>query len=479
MPYLQSNFLNAILNKLGHEPTLGQRELAGRLAAYIFTPPEPGRHLMFMLKGYAGTGKTSMIGALVNSLPELRKKAVLLAPTGRAAKVLAQYSGLPAHTIHRKIYFHTHRPDGSMVMVLRKNTHQNTLFIVDEASMIQNEMAPAEVSSFASRNLLDDLIDYVYSSNCRLMLCGDTAQLPPVGMNISPALDPEMLKAAYSLNLHQFELTEVVRQEQESGILHNATHLRTILKKDKPAPPFFALRDYKDIKRISGNELEDALNHSLYSKGTESCVVITRTNKRANLFNRAIRSRILYRDHDVGAGDLMMVVKNNYFWLSPESEAGFIANGDSLEILRVKRTEEMYGFLFADANIRLMDYPGEPELEVKLLLSTLDTEAPALTSQKSRELFEEIMKDYQDLPSRKERMEKMRQNPYFHALQVKFAYALTCHKTQGGQWQDVFIDQGFLPDDRINHEFMRWLYTALTRATKTVFLVNFEDKFFA
>jgi len=478
MPFLQSEFLNAILNKLGHEPTQGQRDLAGRLATYIFTPPEPGRHLMFMLKGYAGTGKTSMISALVRSLPELRKKAVLLAPTGRAAKVLAQYSEMPAHTIHRKIYFHTHRPDGSMVMALRKNLHQNTLFIVDEASMLQNEMAPSEVSSLAGRNLLDDLIEYVYSSNCRLMLCGDTAQLPPVGMSISPALDPGLLKAAYSVNLHQFELTEVVRQEQESGILHNATNLRTILKKDKPEPPFFALRDFKDIRRINGNDLEEALNHSLYAKGTESCVVITRTNKRANLFNRAIRSRILYRDHEAGAGDLMMVVKNNYFWLAPESEAGFIANGDSLEILRVKRTEEMYGFLFADANIRLMDYPGEPEMEVKLLLSTLDTEAPALTQQQSRDLFDEIMKDYHDLPSRKERLEKLRSNPYFHALQVKFAYALTCHKTQGGQWEDVFIDQGFLPDDRINHEFLRWLYTALTRATRNVFLINFEDKFF-
>jgi exodeoxyribonuclease V len=474
----QTEFAGAILKNLPHIPTKGQQTLAELLADFIFARSDGKRHLMFLLKGYAGTGKTSMISSLVRTLPQQGKKTVLLAPTGRAAKVLSHYSGKPAFTIHRKIYMHQTLPNGGIKITLRQNLHKNTLFIVDEASMIQGQSENSDLSLFSSRNLLDDLIDYVYSSNCRLLLAGDTAQLPPVGMDISPALDPQLLKAAYPLQLDSYELTEVVRQEKESGILFNATLLRQNLKSENFKPPFFHLKKFEDIIRISGQELEDALNHSIYSKGVESTVVVTRSNKKANLFNREVRNRILFRDQEITAGDLIMVVKNNYFWLQQDSATGFIANGDTIEILKVSKVEEMYGFRFADVFARLVDYPEEPELEIKILLDTLASESASLSQEENRKLFEEVMKDYEDVPSRTKRFEELRNNPYFNALQVKFAYALTCHKTQGGQWEDVFIDQGYLPDDRMNREYLRWLYTALTRATRRVYLVNFNDNLF-
>jgi exodeoxyribonuclease V len=475
----QHEFARSVLSHLPHSPTPGQQSLAEALAKFIFSRSDGRQHLMFLLKGYAGTGKTSMISSLVRTLPLQGKKTVLLAPTGRAAKVLSQYSGKPAFTIHRKIYMHQFMPNGGVRITLRTNLHKNTLFIVDEASMIQSEAAASEQGLFSSRNLLDDLIEYVYSSNCRLLLAGDTAQLPPVGLDVSPALDAQLLKASYPLQLDSFELTEVVRQEKDSGILHNATLLRQKLSVDDFKAPFFHLNQFEDIARIGGNELEDALSNSILSKGIESTVVVTRSNKRANLFNREVRNRILFRDHDIAAGDLMMVVKNNYFWLPQESQAGFIANGDTIEILRVKKQESLYGFSFADAQVRLTDYPEEPELELKLLLNTLDSESPSLSQEENRRLFDEVMLDYESIPTRRERLMQLHSNPYFNALQIKFAYALTCHKTQGGQWDDVFIDQGYLPDDRLNREFLRWLYTAVTRATKRVYLVNFNDNLFA
>lgn len=474
----EKEFAAAILKNLSHVPTQGQENLAAMLARFIFSRSADHRHILFLLKGYAGTGKTSMISSLVRSLPLLGKKSVLLAPTGRAAKVIAHYSGHPAFTIHRKIYMHQSMPDGSIRVILRLNQHKNTLFIVDEASMIQNENS-TDGGIFASRNLLDDLISYVYSSNCRLLLSGDTAQLPPVGLDESPALDLNYLNATYTLHLSTFELTEVVRQEKESGILANATSLRQQLKTGKYSPPFFHIKGYDDVIRISGHELEDTLNNSIHSKGIESTVVVTRSNKRANLFNREVRNRILFRDLEVQAGDLMMVVKNNYFWLPAESQAGFIANGDTIEILRVYKIKELYGFRFAEVQIRLTDYPDEPSPDVKILLSTLTSESAALTQEENRKIFEEVMQDYAGIPSRKRRLEQLRINPYFNALQVKFAYALTCHKTQGGQWEDVFVDQGFLSEGGMNREYLRWLYTAVTRATRRVYLVNFSDESFA
>lgn len=475
----EKEFAAAILKNLPHTPTQGQENLATLIARYIFFRSEDPRHIMFLLRGYAGTGKTSMISSMVRSLPLLGKKSVLLAPTGRAAKVIAQYSGHQAFTIHRKIYMHQVQPNGSIRVTLRVNQHKNTVFIVDEASMIQSENAGNDGGIFASRNLLDDLITFVYSSNCRLLLSGDTAQLPPVGLDESPALDINYLNATYPLQLSTFELTEVVRQEKESGILANATALRQKLKAEKYDPPFFHLKKHDDVIRINGHELEDALNNSIHSKGIESTVVVTRSNKRANLFNREVRSRILFRDLEVQAGDLMMVVKNNYFWLPPESPVGFIANGDTIEILRVLKIKELYGFRFAEVQIRLVDYPDEPHLDLKIILNTLTSESAALTQEENRKLFEEVMQDYESIPSRQQRFQQLRINPYFNALQVKFAYALTCHKTQGGQWEDVFVDQGFLPEGGLNREYLRWLYTAVTRSTKRVYLVNFGDESFA
>lgn len=473
----EKEFAAAILKNLPHAPTQGQENLATLVARYVFSRSEDSRHIMFLLQGYAGTGKTSMISSLVQSLPLLGKKSVLLAPTGRAAKVIAQYSDHPALTIHRKIYMHQVQSNGTIRVTLRVNQHKNTLFIVDEASMIQNENS-TDNGVFASRNLLDDLITYVYSSNCRLLLSGDKAQLPPVGLDESPALDLNYLNAKYPLHLSTFELTEVVRQEKESGILAIATSLRQKLKTEKYDPPFFRLKNYNDVIRINGHELEDALNNSIHSKGIESTVVVTRSNKRANLFNREVRSRILFRDLEVQTGDLMMVVKNNYFWLPAESQAGFIANGDTIEILRVHKIKELYGFRFADVQVRLTDYPDEPSLEVKILLNTLASESAALMQEENRKLFEEVMQDYENIPSKQQRFQQLRKNPYFNALQVKFAYALTCHKTQGGQWEDVFVDQGFVPEGSMNREYFRWLYTAVTRATRRVYLVNFSDESF-
>lgn len=474
----QAEFAKSILNHLSHHPTAGQIALADSLSKFIFSRSDGQQHIMFLLKGYAGTGKTSMISSLVRTLPLLGKKTVLLAPTGRAAKVLTQYSGKQAFTIHRKIYLHQAMTNGGIRITLRKNLHKNTLFIVDEASMIQNENTANDAGDFSTRNLLNDLIDYVYSSNCRLLFSGDTAQLPPVGLDISPALDPKILNTSYPLQLDAFELTEVVRQEQDSGILFNATLLRKKLKAREYTPAYFQISKFSDIIRINGNDLEDALGESILSKGVESTVIVTRSNKRANLFNREVRNRILFREQDIAASDLMMVVKNNYFWLPQESQTGFIANGDIIEVLSVKKTEEMYGFHFAQVYARLVDYPEEPEMELKLMLNTLDTESASLAKHENKKFFDEVMKDYESIPNRTKQLQQLRENPYFNALQVKFAYALTCHKTQGGQWENVFIDQGYLHEDGLNREFMRWLYTAITRATKRVYLVNFNENLF-
>jgi len=457
-------------------PTEGQEQLIQQLSSFILDNDPAG---LFLLKGYAGTGKTTLVSALVNVLPIVKKKSVLLAPTGRAAKVLASYSGKQAHTIHRYIYFITTDQSGKFKMVLKKNKHKDTIFIVDEASMIPDGLSMQQYAAKA-RSLLEDLFNFVYSDdgNCKLILIGDSAQLPPVGLDISPALDEDYLKTSFRTNLHPFELKEVVRQSLESGILANATKIRNLLREEKYQPPFFSLKNFKDIKRIDGQELEDALNTAYSNFGPENTIVITRSNKRANIYNQQIRYRILFREEEVSSGDLMMVVKNNYFWLPEKSVAGFIANGDVIEILRITKIEEIYGFQFADVMIRLLDYPDEPDMEVKIILDTLMAESPALSKSENNRLFEEVMKDYEEIPSRRKRLDKLKENPYFNALQVKFSYALTCHKTQGGQWDQVFIDQAYFNENMLNREFLRWLYTATTRASEQLYLINFEESFF-
>lgn len=461
-----------------YDPTEGQDKLLGELAVFL-TISWRQQNALFVLRGFAGTGKTTVVKALVDVLPKIGKRTALLAPTGRAAKVLTSYTRKEANTIHRKIYFARTNKDGLIELKLQTNYHKHTLFIVDEASMIQHAMS-AEGALFSARNLLDDLFQFVYGGeNCRMLFIGDTAQLPPVGLDHSPALDHEFLKRAFHLNLDTFELTEVVRQAKESGILVNATLVRQQIQNQKVEFPVFSISGYKDVCRLNGQDLEDSLNDAWSGSQKQNSVVICRSNKRANIYNREIRRRILFFEEEISSGDFLMVVKNNYFWLPLESSAGFVANGDIVELLRIRNVEELYGFRFADVTIRFLDYPEEKEIDVKIILDTLMSESAALTQADNNRLFQAVMADFQDIPSRRERMEKVKASPYFNALQVKFAYALTCHKTQGGQWDTVFIDQGYLTDQMLNLEFLRWLYTAVTRATKKLFLINFEDRFFS
>jgi len=472
-----NEFREAIGRHFPYSPTGGQSELVNMLAEFIGS--SYNERQVFVLKGYAGTGKTTIISALVKTLPLLQIDSVLLAPTGRAAKVLASYSNTPAYTIHKKIYMPRTASNGSLTLRLLTNKHVNTVFIVDEASMISGQSAQGDSAFFGSRNLLDDLVEYVFEGvNCRLLLIGDTAQLPPVGSALSPALDTKWLSQTYNMNIRSYELTEVVRQALQSGILANATTLRGKITEKNAAFPFFGSNSLNDVKRVEGSELEDILNIAYSRYGAENVVIVTRSNKRANLYNREIRNRILFREDELAAGDQLMVVRNNYFWLSAESKAGFVANGDIVEIKRIRKLESLYGFRFADVTLRMIDYPDEPEIDARLMLDTLASETPALPMEESRRLFDEVMLDYSDIPQHRIRMEMVKSNPYFNALQVKYAYALTCHKTQGGQWDAVFIDHGYLADGQVDIELIRWLYTAVTRASQMVYFVNFQERFF-
>lgn len=464
-----AQFKQALLSSFSFTPTPDQNELIDKLGDFICT--DSGRDL-FIIRGYAGTGKTKIIADLSKVLPTFKKRSVLLAPTGRAARVLSNYAQRPAQTIHRKIYKKEVSPEGGIVFSLAPNLHKHTVFIVDEASMIGESGAEGSYN-----NLLSDLLEYVFSGeNCKLILSGDTAQLPPVGTPLSPALNAAFLKKNYYLNIGQSELRNVVRQKDISGVLLNATNIRVHLLQD--SKDFPKIETGPDVIRLQGNELEDALNDAYRNYGYEDTMVVCRSNKRANAFNQQIRYRIKWQENELSSGDLMMVVKNNYTWLGENSKTDFIANGDGLEILKVKKIREMYGFRYAEVDCRLLDFPDEKELSGMIMLDTLNSEAPALTQEQSRKLFETIMLDYADEPTKGRRFALLRQNPYYNALQVKFSYAVTCHKAQGGQWPCVFIDQGYFTDDMLNTEYLRWLYTAFTRATEKVYLVNFSEKFF-
>lgn len=463
-----------LLNKyFPHEPTHDQEKLFSVFSQFLV---DPSSDKIFLLKGYAGTGKTSFVQSVVALLPALRRRSILLAPTGRAAKVLSSYAQKKALTIHKKIYFTAMDKSGFMVTRLKENLHTKTLFIVDEASMISgqsNDMA------FAHQDLLADLIEYVYAGqNCHLLLIGDTAQLPPVHLKMSPALDIEKLKDYFLFDFYQFELKEVVRQAQDSGILYNATQIRLQIDKEEINTPLFERKNFSDAIRIEGTELQEALNDAYSEFGEENVVIITRSNKRANIYNREVRNRILFKENKVEAGDLMMVVRNNYFWLEEKSQAGFIANGDIIEIVQLRGYQDLYGFEFAEVEVQLIDYPEEPSFNCMLLLNTLTSESPSLTYEENNMLFQEVMKDYYDLQTKKARVDAVKNNKHFNALQVKFANALTCHKTQGGQWDVVFLEQPWIPDDKIDVETARWFYTAITRATQKLYLVNFKDLYF-
>ncbi|CAN5417084.1 ATP-binding domain-containing protein [soil metagenome] len=472
----QEEFSKILLQSFPFEVTSGQRSLFTMLSEFMLNV---NSDQIFVLRGYAGTGKTTIVSSLVKSLPALNAKTFLLAPTGRAAKVLSNYTGKQAFTIHKKIYYRKPENSGGMAFTLQQNLHTDTLFIVDEASMISNTGGLNASGTFGGGSLLDDLISYVFNgNNCKLLFIGDTAQLPPVGLDVSPALDVDFLKASYSFQATEFELTEVVRQSENSGILSNATTIRNQIKEQENQKPHFNVSDFKDIVRLGGDELEDALN-SAYSKyGAEETMVICRSNKRANIFNQQIRARIRWQENELSTGDFMMVVKNNYFWLPQESKAGFIANGDIVELMSIGKIQEMHGFRFADVRMRMIDYPDEPELETRLLLDTIMSEAPALSQEDNKRLYESVSADYGDIADKRMRLKKVKEDGFFNALQVKFAYAVTCHKAQGGQWPCVFVEQGYLTDEMLNTEYLRWLYTAISRASEKLYLVNFNKDFF-
>ena len=468
---IQTYLGQQIKTNFPYKPTFEQENVVKMLADFLFSRKSEG---LFLLKGYAGTGKTSLIGALVKTLDQLEQKCILLAPTGRAAKVFSHYAGHPAYTIHKKIYRQRSFSNEMDNFSINENLHQHTLFIVDEASMIANDGLSG--SMFGTGRLLDDLIQYVYSGQgCRLMLIGDTAQLPPVGEEESPALSADALKG-YGLEVYEAMLTEVVRQLHDSGILWNATELRRYIAEDDFFTlPMIKVEDFPDVKVIPGNELIEAINDSYDHVGMDETIVVCRSNKRANIYNKGIRNMILYREEELESGDLLMVAKNNYFWTEDCKEIDFIANGDIAVVRRVRREREMYGFRFADVILCFPDY-NDLELEMTVLLDTLHTDTPALPKEMNDKLFYAVLEDYADITVKRERMKKMKSDPYYNALQVKYAYAVTCHKAQGGQWKRVFLDQGYMTEDMLSPDYFRWLYTAFTRATETLYLVNWPKE---
>ena len=463
---------NQLCKNLGNTPTEDQAVTLRKLTDYIC---DTNDDTIFLLTGYAGTGKTSVISALVKVLDSLRLKSVLLAPTGRAAKVLASFAGKKAFTIHKKIYRQKSIKDGVGSFKLDRNLSHNTYFIVDEASMISNSSNDSSI--FGSGRLLDDLIEYVYSgTDCRLILVGDNAQLPPVGSDNSPALDPAVLKE-FGFGLVSSELRQVVRQSESSGVLMNATQVRLQVNNNNLVHPSIDCMNFKDVIRISGEDLIEEISTAYGTCGLDETIIVVNSNKQANRYNQGIRNRIFCREEEVSAGDMVMVVKNNYSLIEEDEEGpGFIANGDIAEVLKIRKIEERYGFRFANMDLRLVDYGFE--IESKVLLDVISLETPSLPSDKSRELFQNILADYIHLKSRRKQIEAVRSDPYFNALQIKFSYAVTCHKAQGGQWERVFIDQGMFNRNEISLDYLRWFYTALTRSTDRVYLVNFSDEWF-
>ena len=467
-----NNYLKQqIKENFSYEPTFEQELAVNSLSEFLLSTRDDQ---IFLLRGYAGTGKTSLVGALVKTMDQLQQKAMLLAPTGRAAKVFSLYAGHAAYTIHKKIYRQRSFSNEMTNFSINDNLNTHTLFIVDEASMISNDGLAG--SMFGTGRLLDDLIQFVYSGmGCRLLLMGDTAQLPPVGEEESPALSSDVLQG-YGLEVTEVDLTQVVRQMDGSGILWNATELRRLLvEEDCFALPKIRLKGFADIKALPGDELIEALNTCYDAVGMDETMVICRSNKRANVYNKGIRNMILYREDELNSGDLLMVAKNNYYWTEGNKELDFIANGDIAVVRRVRRTREMYGFRFADVLLTFPDY-NDFELEATVLLDTLHNDFPALPKDQNDKLFYTILEDYADITVKRDRMKKMKADPYYNALQVKYAYAVTCHKAQGGQWKKVFLDQGYVTEETLSPDYFRWLYTAFTRATETLYLVNYPKE---
>lgn len=469
-----SEFYSLIKQQFPFQPTLKQTIVLQQISEFIFNKTP---NALYVLKGYAGTGKTTIVGTIVTNLWKAKKSAVLMAPTGRAAKVISNYSGKEAFTIHKKIYFPKKDKGGGVSFVLQPNKHKHTIFIVDEASMIPD--TPSDSKLFENGSLLDDLMQYVYSGHqCKLLLIGDTAQLPPVKLDLSPALDENLLALNFNKEVTKMELDEVMRQDQDSGILANATTLREVLSNGIYDSFKFDLNGFTDIIRlVDGYEIMDAINEAYSDLGNEETAIIVRSNKRANLYNQQIRTRILFNENELTTGDYLMVVKNNYFWIKPTTEAGFIANGDIIEVLEIFKIEELYGFRFAEVKVRMVDYPKMSPFETVLLLDTIDAETPSLSYEESNRLYQEVMKDFESETSKYKKFLKVKNSKHFNALQVKFSYAITCHKSQGGQWNTVFVEQPYLPNG-VDKDYLRWLYTAVTRAKEKLYLIGFKDEFF-
>ena len=474
-----------ILQQFGFLPT---PEQAQALDVFVQFMTDSNPHAVMILRGSAGTGKTSLSGAIVRTLRAVRQKVMLLAPTGRAAKVFSLNSGMPAYTIHRRIYREKAFAGVDGQFNLNDNLYTDTLFMVDEASMIANLGLGG--TTFGSGCLLDDLVHFVYQGhNDRLLLIGDKAQLPPVGEEESPALSAAMLQG-YGLSVYECDLNEVVRQSQQSGILFNATRIRQMITHDDITQlPKIRFSGFSDIREMPGAELIEALGDSYHHVGLDDTIVVTRSNKRANIFNQGIRNMVLDREEELESGDMLMIVKNNYYWMEEERKKikeseerrvqsnelpAFLANGDRAKVMKVSRRIDLYGFHFATLLLKFPDYDNY-ELEATVLLDTLTSEAPALTHDQQEQLFHKIEEDYQDIPLKADRMKAIRQDPYFNALQVKFAYAVTCHKAQGGQWSHVYVDQGYMTDDMLTPDYIHWLYTAFTRATEMLYLVNWPN----
>ena len=467
-----NNYLERqIKENFSYQPTFEQEIAVKSLSEFLLST---ANDTVFVLRGYAGTGKTSLVGALVKAMDKLQQKSVLLAPTGRAAKVFSAYAGHPAFTIHKKIYRQQSFSNEVSNFSINDNLTTHTLYIVDGASMISNEGLSG--SMFGTGRLLDDLVEFVYSgAGCRLLLMGDTAQLPPVGEEQSPALATEALKG-YGLNVIEVDLTQVVRQVQSSGILWNATQIRQLIAEDECfSLPKIKVSGFPDIQVVRGDELIDTLTGCYEKDGMDETIVVCRSNKRANIYNKGIRAQILYREDELNTGDLLMVAKNNYFWTEKYKEMDFIANGEIAVVRRVRRTRELYGFRFAEVLLAFPDQ-NDFELEANLLLDTINSDAPALPKTENDRLFYSVLEDYVDITVKRERMKKMKADPHYNALQVKYAYAVTCHKAQGGQWQNVFLDQGYMSDEYLTPDYFRWLYTAFTRASKTLYLVNYPEE---
>lgn len=464
---IQKHFEDIVLKKFGYDFSPTQKAAVELFIRFFFAREDDSA---FLLKGYAGTGKTSLVAAIVNTLISLEYKVVLLAPTGRAAKVFSGYAGHPAFTIHKKIYRQKSSNEGEGLFNLGFNAGVDTLFFVDEASMISNMDTEG---NFGSGCLLDDLVQFVYNGKGnRLVLIGDVAQLPPVGLDISPALDKRELQAAYNFKVTEAHLLDIMRQAEKSGILHNATIVRGLIGSGVGR---LALRvsGFPDVFRITGGDLLEEIDTCYGKYGEEETIIICRSNKRANRFNEGIRRTILYREEDFCGGDRIMIVRNNYFWGEEYDKIDFIANGDMATVRRAGRRMDLYGYHFLQATLKIDGY--DEEITAWVILDTLMSDYPALTYEQSRELYRSIEVEHADIPSKKKRSEKIRENEYYNALQVKFAYAVTCHKAQGGQWDAVFIDQGYLTEEMLTDEYWRWLYTAITRGRERVYFINFKE----